>query len=171
YYKAQDKAAEDMTPDGFLKTGDMGEIDEMGRLRITGRVKELFKTSKGKYVAPVPVEQKLANHPAVESVCVAGFDLPQPIALMMLSPDAFKALKDSAGKETLAQQLGGLLDQVNHTLEDHEQMDYIVVVKEQWTMDNGFLTPTMKIKRNVIEGHYAPKVPSWSKAKQVIVWE
>ena len=172
YYKDPQKTAEDMTPDGFLKTGDMGEIDEMGRLRITGRVKELFKTSKGKYVAPAPIEQKLCDHPMVESVCVAGFNLPQPIALMMLSADAQKNLKEGgASRESLAEELKTLLGRVNETLEDHEHMDSVIVVSEQWTMDNGFLTPTMKIKRNVIEGHYEPKVESWAKARKTVVWE
>lgn len=167
YYK-MDKD-DGLTPDGFFKTGDMGELDEQGRLRITGRVKELFKTSKGKYVAPVPIENKL-NHPKIEVVCVAGASQPQPFGLVMLSAEAQQELANS-GRETFQGELEGLLGQVNSTLNEYERLDYLVIVKDQWTMENGFLTPTMKIKRNVIEGRYEPKVASWGSARQKVIWE
>jgi long-chain acyl-CoA synthetase len=172
YYKMPDKMAEEMTDDGYFKTGDRGEIDAQGRLRITGRVKELFKTSKGKYVAPVPIENKLNNHPKVEVVCVTGSGEPQPFALFMLSLDATKELaKGELDKETLTNEFKELLKGVNSTLEDHEVMDYIVVVKDQWTMENGFLTPTMKIKRNVIEDRYLKHGEQWVAQKQKVIWE
>ncbi|MCP4622100.1 MAG: AMP-binding protein, partial [bacterium] len=82
YYKMPEKTAEEFTEDGFFKTGDMGEIDEKGRLKITGRLKELFKTSKGKYVAPVPIENLLANHPRLEACCVTGAGYPQPFGVV-----------------------------------------------------------------------------------------
>ncbi len=170
YYKNPEKTAEDLTPDGFFKTGDMGEIDEQGRLRITGRVKELFKTSKGKYVAPVPIENRF-NHPKVEVVCVAGASQPQPHALAMLSLDAQKELAGGGDRGAFAAELQMLLDKVNAQLDPHEALDFVVVVKEQWTMENGFLTPTMKIKRNVIEKHYEPRTDSWYKARQKVIWE
>ncbi len=172
YFKMPDKMAEEMTDDGYFKTGDRGEIDAQGRLKITGRVKELFKTSKGKYVAPVPIENKLNNHPKIEVVCVSGSGEPQPFALLMLSLDAMKELKrGELDKDTLTAEFKELLKEVNHTLEDHERMDYVVVVKEQWTMENGFLTPTMKIKRNVIEDNYLKHAESWLGQKQKVVWE
>lgn len=172
YYKAPDKTAEDMTDDGYLKTGDRGEIDEQGRLRITGRVKELFKTSKGKYVAPVPIEQKLNVHPKVEVICVTGPTQPQPFALFMLSLDATAELADGRlDKQTLSDEFAALLRSVNATLEDHEQLDYVVVVKDQWTMENGFLTPTMKIKRNVVEERYLPNADIWVGMRKTVIWE
>lgn len=171
YYKAPDKTAEDLTPDGFFKTGDRGEVDGQGRLRITGRVKELFKTSKGKYIAPVPIENKL-NHPKIEVTCVTGPSQPQPFVLLMPSLDAQKELRDgSLSRDALSREFGELIDQVNATLEDHERLDYAVIVKEQWTMENGFLTPTMKIKRNVIEERYLPQAEVWKKAGSKVVWE
>ncbi|WP_022955965.1 AMP-binding protein [Perlucidibaca piscinae] len=172
YYKAPEKTAEDLTDDGFLKTGDRGEIDEQGRLKITGRVKELFKCSKGKYIAPVPIEQKLNNHPKVEVICVTGPGQPQPFALFMLSLDAQAELKDGRlDKATLTEEFKSLLASVNATLEDHEKLDYVVVVKDQWTMDNGYLTPTMKIKRNIIEDRYLPNADAWLAMRQKVVWE
>lgn len=172
YYKNPEKTAEDMTEDGYLKTGDRGEIDEQGRLKITGRVKELFKTSKGKYVAPVPIEQKLSNHPKVEVICVTGPSQPQPFALLMLSLDAMAELDaEHLSREQLTGEFNAMLKEVNAALEDHERLDYLVVVKDQWTMDNGFLTPTMKIKRNIIEDRYLPQADHWVTQRQTVIWE
>lgn len=170
YYKQPELTAESMTADGFFKTGDRGEMDELGRLKLTGRVKELFKTSKGKYVSPAPIENKL-THQKVEAVCVTGHGHPQPFALMMLAPDARKDLLDPQARETLLAELRSLLDSVNLSLESHEKLDYLVIVKDIWTIDNGFLTPTMKIKRNIIEECYQDKAQNWSKLGQKIVVE
>ena len=172
YYKMPEKSAEDMTADGFFKTGDRGEVDEEGRLRITGRVKELFKTSKGKYVAPVPIEQRLGNHPKLEATCLTGPGQPQPFALLMLSPDIRSDLdKGRASRDDLNAEFAELLKATNAALEEHERMSYVVVVKDEWSMDNGFLTPTMKIKRNIIEERYLPQADQWLGAKQTVIWE
>jgi len=168
YYKDPAKTAEDLTADGWLHTGDMGTIDAEGYLRITGRVKELFKTAKGKYVAPVPIENRLANHPAIEAVCVTGSGEPQPFALLMLSQDA--RLQAASARGTLTEQFQGLLDEVNRQIEEHEKLDYLAVVCEQWTMDNGFLTPTMKIRRNIIEQRYMPQAESWRRSEREVIW-
>ena len=95
YYKNEEATKETITADGFLKTGDRGEMDAQGRLKITGRTKELFKTSKGKYVAPAPIENKLINHPLVELACVGGASYPQPHAVVQLSEDAKENAKDA----------------------------------------------------------------------------
>jgi long-chain acyl-CoA synthetase len=171
YYKMPEKTAAEMTPDGYFKTGDRGEFDEEGRLRITGRVKELFKTSKGKYIAPAPIENKF-NSPRIEVTCVTGPDLPQPFILLMLSLETRQALdKGTLSRDTLTAEFAHLLIQVNVTLEDHERLAFAVVVKDQWTMENGFLTPTMKIKRNVIEARYLPFAQAWQNQGETVVWE
>lgn len=170
YHKMPGKAEEEMTADGFFKTGDRGEIDAEGRLKITGRVKELFKTSKGKYVAPVPIEQRLGRHPALESICVAGSGLAQPIALAVLSPEVRSTLNGGASRAALGNALRQLLDDVNGVLEPHEKLDCLVLVSDAWTMDNGFLTPTMKIRRNVIESHYMAQAEAWVAQRQPVIW-
>jgi len=170
YFKDAAKMAKELTADGFFMTGDRGEIDAQGRLKITGRVKELFKTSKGKYVAPVPIENKLTNHPKIEAVCVTGSGQPQPFALVMLSPEAQNELAKSSDRRAWSLELETLLDDVNATLEDHETLDYLVVVNEQWTMENGFLTPTMKIKRSVIEQSYLHQGDDWLATRRKIIW-
>jgi long-chain acyl-CoA synthetase len=171
YYKLPEKTASEMTPDGYFKTGDRGEFDKEGRLKITGRVKELFKTSKGKYIAPAPIENKF-NSPRIEVTCVTGPDLPQPFILLMLSLDTRHDLdKGTLHRDTLTAEFEHLLSEVNATLEDHEKLKFAVVVKDQWTMENGFLTPTMKIKRNVIEARYLPFAEAWQGQGQKVVWE
>jgi len=171
YYKAPEATAESLTPDGYFRTGDMGELDAQGRLRITGRVKELFKTSKGKYVAPVPIENKLGSHPKIEAVCVGGANQPATFALVMLSEDARKELAAGGDRGAIGSELGSLMDQVNATLDPHEQIQFAVVVKDAWGIDNGFLTPTMKIRRNIIEKRYEPSVDRWFEARQSVIWE
>ncbi len=94
YFKAKELTDEMIGADGFLRTGDRGEIDELGRLKITGRVKELFKTSKGKYVAPTPIENALLLHEDVEQALVSGSGMPQPFGMVVLS-DASRAREGS----------------------------------------------------------------------------
>ncbi|WP_369602136.1 AMP-binding protein [Hahella sp. SMD15-11] len=171
YYKAPELTAESFTEDGFLKTGDLGEIDEMGRLKLTGRKKELFKTSKGKYVAPAPIENQLVSHPAVEMVCVAGADYPQPHCLVMLADDAFARRDDPQFRKEFEESFGKLLKEVNQRVDPHERLAFAVVVKDQWLIENNFLTPTMKMKRNVIEEAYKPFTDDWYAKRQTIIWQ
>ncbi|SFM20453.1 AMP-binding protein [Marinobacter zhejiangensis] len=170
YFKNPEKTKEDLTDDGFLKTGDMGEVDASGYLRITGRVKDLFKTSKGKYVVPVPIENRF-NHPKLEVVCIAGANQPQPFALVLLSDDARAEMQSPEAKAAMNQELGDVLKQVNARCEPHETLAFAVVVREPWTMENGMLTPTMKIKRNVIESHYADRMDGWYAERKSVIWE
>ena len=159
YYKDDALTASAFTADGFFKTGDKGEYDEAGRLKITGRVKEIFKTSKGKYVSPAPIENRFA-HPTVEAVCVTGLGYPQPFVLLMPSLAARQKLQEA--RDSVVAAWEALLDEVNATLEDHEKLSHAVVMHEPWTTDNGFLTPTMKIRRSVIEERYRAKVAAWA---------
>lgn len=171
YYKDPQKTAEDIRPDGFLHTGDMGELDDMGRLRITGRIKDLFKTSKGKYVAPVPIEQKLGESRWIEAVCVGGGTLSQPVAFVMLAEEVRTELGQGQSRSELEQALAALLREVNEALEAHEQLAFLMVAREPWTIENGLLTPTLKIRRHAIEAHYQPRLDVWSRVSQTVVWE
>ena len=170
YYKNEEATKETITSDGFLKTGDRGEIDAEGRLKITGRTKELFKTSKGKYVAPAPIENKIINHPLIELACVGGASYPQPHAVIQLSEEAKADAKDSAKRQEIETQLSQHLTAVNATLDQHEQMDFVVVVEDEWLPENGFLTPTQKIVRRKIEETYDPNNDTWYAAKKKVIW-
>ena len=169
-YKEPELTREAFTPDGWLHTGDKGSIDAEGNLKITGRVKDLFKTSKGKYVAPAPIEDKLVMHGAVEACCVTGANLGQPLAVVMLNAEAINSVRDSAGRDALGASLGAHLKTINATLDPHEQLDSLIVVTEPWTVDNGFITPTFKVKRNRVEEVYGARYENWSGSRQPVIW-
>jgi long-chain acyl-CoA synthetase len=162
YYKAPELTREAFTEDGWLRTGDKASQDANGCVRITGRVKDLFKTSKGKYVAPAPIEDRLGMNPNLEAVCVAGANMGQPLGIAMLSPQGLQRATSDAEKAALMAELSRHLDDVNARLDPHEQLDTLVLMKTPWTVDNGFITPTFKIKRNRVEEAYAPNFERWT---------
>ncbi|MDB5227621.1 MAG: AMP-binding acetyl-CoA synthetase [Bacteroidota bacterium] len=164
YYKDPEKTKETITKDGFLKTGDMGEIDEEGYLKITGRIKELFKTDKGKYVAPAPIELELSKNQQIAQICVVGSGLKQPIALLVLE-------ETDEDKEEIEQSLLQTLEEVNATLDNHERIAKFVILKDPWTIENDLITPTMKVKRNVLEKKYHNDFLKWQGEKERIIWE
>ncbi|HEU0032640.1 MAG TPA: AMP-binding protein [Kofleriaceae bacterium] len=165
YFGAPELTRDTLDADGWLRTGDRGELDERGRLKITGRVKELFKTSKGKYVAPSPIETALLASAAVDQVCVTGSGLPQPLALVVLTPAARAGAHDA-----IASGLDHLRSDVNRMLDPHERLDHLVVVGDEWTIDNGLLTPTLKLKRAAIEKRYAAQLAAWAARPEAVVW-
>jgi long-chain acyl-CoA synthetase len=161
YYKEPGLTADALTPDGWLHTGDKVSQDADGCVHITGRVKDLFKTSKGKYVAPAPIEDKLGMNPNIEACCVAGANMGQPLGIAMLSPQGLQRAGTDAEKTALMAELSQHLDDVNARLDPHEQLETLVLIKTPWTVDNGFITPTFKVKRNRIEEAYAAKFETW----------
>jgi long-chain acyl-CoA synthetase len=167
YYKEPELTKELFDEEGYLKTGDQGEISNDGYLKITGRVKDQFKTDKGKYISPTPIELKLLSNPDIEQVCVVGMGIPQPIALAVLS-----ASGKAKSKEDLIKSLSVSLEQINPDLEPYEKLEKIVVMSGDWNVDNNLLTPTMKVKRNEVEKIHLPKYPGWyHKQPGSVVWE
>jgi len=171
YYKAPEMTAECYTEDGFFKTGDRGEYSAEGLLNITGRVKELFKTSKGKYVAPVPIENLINSDSSIELSCVSGSGRPACYAVVQLAEEMRDKLGDTPFREEMTRKLEALLDEVNSQVEGYEQMQFLAVVKEEWQVANDFLTPTLKIKRNVVEDAYAPLLDAWYDSRQKVIWQ
>jgi long-chain acyl-CoA synthetase len=170
YYKEPELTREAFTADGWLHTGDKGQLDAEGNLRITGRVKDLFKTSKGKYVAPAPIEDRLVMHNAIEACCVTGANLGQPLGIVMLNVDAAQRAKDAAAKKNLEDSLVAHLKSINGRLDPHEQLDSLIVVTDPWTVDNGFITPTFKVKRNRVEEAYGSQYERWSESRRPVIW-
>ncbi len=172
YYKNPEATAETLTADGYVRTGDKGSVDEKGRLKITGRTKEIFKTSKGKYVAPAPIENELIGNHNVELACVGGKSQPQPFAILQLSEGPKKkAMSGEAERAALGAELEAHLKATNPKFDGHEQLSFVVVVKDDWLPENGFLTPTQKIKRTTIEDTYDPKVEGWYAQKTKVIWD
>src|SRR6185436_15098983 len=101
YYKEPGLTAEAIDADGWLHTGDKGSLDSEGNLRITGRVKDLFKTSKGKYVAPAPIEDRLVMNGAVEACVVTGANLGQPLGIVMLNAEAAQHAREASGRQQM----------------------------------------------------------------------
>ena len=171
YYLQPEITRAAFTDDGFLRTGDKGSIDARGTLKITGRVKDLFKTSKGKYVAPSPIEDKLVMHEALEAVCVTGANLGQPLALAMLNAEAAASAATEAGRRELEASLTDHLKAVNQTLDPHEQLACLVVTHEPWTVDNDLITPTFKVKRNKLDERFAALYGQWQGARRMLIWD
>ena len=170
YYKRPDLNAECFTEDGFFRTGDMGELRPDGQLKLTGRMKELFKTAKGKYVAPAPIENRLLAHPMLELAMVLGVGQSAPYAVVVLAEALRPQVGDAVVRARVEAQLGKLLDDVNQDLASHERLRMLVVAREPWTMENGQLTPTMKIKRSRIEASVAPHVEAWYGQSGAVLW-
>ncbi len=163
YYKNAE-ATETSFVDGWFRTGDKAEQTADGSFKIIGRVKEEFKTAKGKYVAPVPLESALSANPDIEQICVMGSGRKQPVAIVVLAEHLMHG-----DRELIRPGLKVTLDQVNQSLESHQRLDCLIVTDDPWTIENEFLTPTMKIKRNLLEDRYG-QIAQQADSNSV-VWE
>ena len=164
YYKNPEATAESFTEDGYFRTGDKADMDTDGYLCITGRVKDIFKSGKGKYIAPVPIESKLAANMLIEQLCVMGSGLPTAMAVIVLSKEVTSGMSNNDIDSSLLE----TVKEVNGQIEKHEVIGGIRIVKDAWTIENGLLTPTMKVKRAELEEKYLPTLEGQQEA---IVWE
>ena len=165
YYKQPELTREVMTDDGFFHTGDRAEWDESSQAyRITGRVKDIFKGAKGKYITPVPIESRLSGNPLLEQICVMGSGLPAPVAVVVLAETA-----QYLPREAIKASLKETLDKVNERLESHEVLSNIIIVNDEWTIENELLTPTLKVKRNKLEEKYRSLMTR--EFSEAVVWE
>lgn len=165
YFKQPELTKEVFTDDGFFRTGDKAEWDKKcDGYRITGRVKDIFKTAKGKYVVPVPIESQLSANPLLEQVGVIGAGLPAPVAVVVLSEAAQKLPPEDVEKS-----LEAILVETNRSLESHERLSNMLIVDDEWTTENDLLTPTLKVKREQLEARYLATVSRKFDSK--IAWE
>lgn len=164
YYREPELTAE-LFRGGALHTGDVGRFDADGYLFITGRIKDIFKTAKGKYVAPAPIEGRIMEADEVEQVCLFGVNLPQPVALAVLTEHAL-----NQAREAVEHRLKQLLEAINRELPQHERIAQLIVVRERWEIDNGFITPSLKIKRNQVEQFYHDLVHGLAAKVEKVVW-
>ena len=165
YYGAPEKTAE-VLRDGWLHTGDQGEIDAEGYLKLTGRVSDTFKSAKGKFIVPAPIEWGFAENKYIEQICVTGLAIPQPLALVILSETAQKE-----PREMVEAALRMSLEAVNMGLSSFERLKSLIVLREPWSVENGILTPTMKIRRDVLARRYESLLNDWYQREESIIWE
>ena len=170
YFKRPDLDQQSFTSDGFFKTGDLGSRMPDGQLKITGRLKEQFKTSKGKYVAPAPIENRLNAHPMIELSMVSGSGFDKAYAMVVLAENLRPQMHKNDVRQQVESELSALLQKVNQQIADYEQLKMLVVAKEAWSIENGCLTPTMKIKRSRIEFVVQHDVEKWYGDSKIVVW-
>jgi len=164
YYKNPEKTNEVLI-DGWMHSGDRGTIDANGYVRVIGRVKDAFKTSKGSYVTPNPMEEVIMKNDFVEQVCVAGLGIPQPIALLNLSE-----IGQKASKEEVAKSIQESVIAANQDRAKYEHISTAIIDTELWSVENDILTPTLKVKRSKIDDIYGQKYLSWHEAPDKVVW-
>lgn len=167
YFKDEEKTQETFTEDGWLKTGDIADIDEKNRVKILGRLSETFKNQKGEFVNPVPIEKDFGGGDLVENLCLVGKELPHNVMLVNLSEEGKKA-----SKEKLKEVLKERLHEVNSNLRSYEKISHALVITDEWSVDNNFLTPTLKVKRRIIESEYADFIKEAVQENQkTVVWQ
>ena len=170
YFLEPELTAQAYTSDGWLRTGDKGTLDAQGNLKLTGRVKDLFKTSKGKYVSPAGIEALLAVMPGVEACCVVGANMNQPLAILALTPDLVKQANQPQARQQLQDFFANELVNLNQQLDPHERLSCLVLDPTPWTVASGFITPTLKVKRTQIEDAYGSFLETWTAQSKTIVW-
>ena len=164
YYKNPEKTKEVLV-DGWMHSGDRGTIDANGYVRVIGRVKDAFKTSKGSYVTPNPMEEVIMKNDFVEQVCVAGLGIPQPIALLNLSE-----IGQKASKEEVAKSIQESVIAANQDRAKYEHISTAIIDTQLWSVDNDILTPTLKVKRGKIDDMYGQQYLSWHEAPDKVIW-
>jgi long-chain acyl-CoA synthetase len=171
YYRKREETAAVFGPDGWFHTGDVGEIDAEGFLRITDRKKDLIKTSGGSYVAPQHIENLLKGDPFVSQALVEGDRRPYPVALITLNPDELAKLARELGlgdkpaaelvrHPAVMDRVRRIVDGVNAHLASYAQVKRFAVLPDDFTQDGGELTPTLKVKRRDVRAKYGDVIES-----------
>lgn len=166
YYKEDELTRHAFTEEGWLKTGDLVEIDENNRVKILGRISENFKNQKGEFVAPSAIEDQFSTSEFIEYCCLIGKMLPSNILLVNLA-----ATSSKISTTEMQDNLRKLQHNVNRKLKNHEKISHILVVKNPWTIANFCLTPTMKIRRKTIESIYQEAIQNTIAHPVGVVWE
>ena len=165
YYKDEEKTAETIQ-DGWLHTGDAVKMDEDGYLYITGRVRDTFKTEKGQFIVPAKIENLYGSNPDIEQLCLMGLGMPHPI--MAIVPSEIGAAKS---KEALEESLTQTMEAANTDLPNYTRVGTILIAKEPFTVENGLMTPTLKVKRFNMNEKYANVLRGHCEDSRKIIWE
>jgi long-chain acyl-CoA synthetase len=170
YYNNPDATKEALEGDAWFHTGDIGELDKDGYLTITGRKKELIVTAGGKNVAPAVLEDRLRANPLISQCMVVGDQKPFIACLVTIDEDAWPSWKSKHGKpadakvadlvddDDLRADVQAAIDETNKAVSKAEAIKAFRILGDDWTIDNGLLTPSLKVKRNVVLKDYADEV-------------
>jgi long-chain acyl-CoA synthetase len=169
YWRDQAATDEVLTPDGWFHTGDIGEFTHDGRLRITDRKKHLLVSSGGKNIAPQPIEQLLTQSPLIDQALLIGNDREFCTALIVPEEEAVKAwaakqgyayasLSEAVASSELHQAIMNDVNRLQRDLSKYERVRRISLLPAAFTVDNGMMTPTLKIKRKAVEKEYASQI-------------
>ncbi len=162
YWRDADATAEVMTTDGWLRTGDVGEIDDEGFVRVTGRKREILVTAGGKNVAPTVLEEAVRAHPLVGHCMVVGDGRPFVAALVTLDADAVAGWATTTGRSTSAAALRAevqrAVDAANRSVSQAESIRRFTVLRDDWSEEGGQLTPSLKLRRSVVLRQFRPEI-------------
>ncbi|MCQ2317893.1 MAG: long-chain fatty acid--CoA ligase [Bacteroidales bacterium] len=169
YYKDDEKTREAIDADGFFHTGDIGEFDNDGMLKITGRIKEIFKTSMGKYVSPALLESKICESPFISQIMVVGENQKFAGALIVPNFDYVKIWCEengtvfTSGKESIKNQdviscFRNEIEKYNKEFGDYEQIKKFELIDHEWTIEAGEMTPSLKLRRSVIIQRHSAEI-------------
>lgn len=165
YYKSP-KMTEETIVDGWLHTGDQGELDDDGYLYITGRVKDTFKTSKGEFIVPSALEDHFSSSDYIETMCLLGLGVSQPVLIVSLSEAG-----TSKSQSDISQSLEQTLKEVNQRLRNYEHVSAIVVARKPFSVEDGTLTPTLKVKRTKVHEVYRDRLDDYCSDEASVIFE
>jgi long-chain acyl-CoA synthetase len=170
YHNLPDKTKESITEEGGLRTGDLGHLDADGYLYITGRVKEQYKLENGKYVAPAPLEESLKLSAYIDQVMLYGFNRQHNVALIVAAMPAVEQYAEGLGisgsaesilnEPRIRQLFKEQLERYGKDFKGFERPQNFALLSEEWGIDNGLLTPTLKLKREVVEEQFKAQIDS-----------
>jgi len=170
YHNLPEQTSSTLTESRGLRTGDLGHLDEDGYLYITGRIKEQYKLENGKFVAPAPLEEELKLSPYITQAMIYGLNQEHNVALIVADMEKVRQFADEKGLSGSNSELLQLsevqelfkkeIQQFSTTFKNFERIEDFSLLDEEWNPDNGLLTPTMKIKRSVIEEKFKENITS-----------
>ena len=167
YYKNPEATEEALTEDGWLRTGDLGSLDDESRLSIVGRKKELLKTSGGKYIAPVPIEDRLKEWSIIQDAMVVGDERKYCVALISLNPEHAAEFDEASLKKKMSEHL----EKLNQPLASYETIKRVGIMSDPFSIEEGSLTPTLKVKRSVVVKQKMKFIEKIYGSKDTLIYE
>jgi len=166
YHNRDEEQRQVLMPDGGLRTGDMGFLDDDGYLHITGRIKEQYKLENGKFVVPSPLEEELKLSPYILNTMLFGLNRPHNVALVVIDEPALAKwarekgleIKDFTSDAAVRELIGKELEARSQNFRGYEKPKAFVLIGEDFTIENGLLTPSLKVRRNLVLARYQPNL-------------